>query len=263
MKLERRMDYIFVIRFDDDGHSLSATNGLPIDSLGELLVSLGKAVGLKKEDRLTLSEIRGNCYALSLTTDNESLYRNMDIIHKRISDNEYSGLSADQRKYATKLHAIMGKRYRVNTYSPNEDFNYKITGIQPVGTVDSYYEIDEVYGVIAAIGGASMDSSPSIKLSKEGYEISVSGEQEKKLIGHYKKERLLLTVRKKMNAETNKIESVELLDFEVAKSGDRMVDKVEQLMSKYAQRGLFLKVNDSSLEVRGLRGYINPGAADS
>jgi hypothetical protein len=258
MKIERQMDYTFVIRFDNDSHSLSATNGLPIDSLGELLSSLGKAVGLKREDKLTLSEIRGNCYAFGLTTDNEPLFRSMEIIHRKISDNECSGFNADQRKYVTKLRTVMGGKYRVNVYSPNENFNHKINDIQLVDTVDSYYEIDDVYGIIAAIGSASVDSAPSIKLSKEGYEISVSNDQEKKLVKHYKKERLLLTVRKKINIETNRIESAELLDFEVIKSGrDRMIDGAEQLMSKYSGRGLFPKVKDSSLSVRGLRGSIN------
>jgi hypothetical protein len=103
-----------------------------------------------------------------------------------------------------------------------------------------------------------MDSTPSIKLSKEGYEISISSDQEKKLVKHYKKERLLLTVRKKINVGTNRIESAELLDFEVVKgSKDRMIDGAEQLMSKYSGRGLFPKMKDSSLSVRGLRGSIN------
>jgi hypothetical protein len=253
------MDYTFTIRFDDEPHSLSANNGLSIDMLGELLVYLSKAVGLKKEDRLTLSEIKGNCYALSLTTDNEPLYNSMEIVHKRISENDFSGFNSDQRKYATKLHSIVREKgYRINVYNPAKEFNYRIVNVSLDERIESYYEIDDIYGIIASIGSSSLDTQPSIKLSKEGYDIHVTNEQERKLIKHFKKDRLLLTIKKKINFETNKVESASLINFEVTESDKgTFSDKAEVLMQQYKKRSLFPKVKESSSAVRNLRGNVN------
>jgi hypothetical protein len=77
------MDYTVTIRFDDDTHSLSASSGLPVDLTGEVLVLLSKAVGFKKEEKFTLSEVRGNCYAISFVTDSEPLYCSIETVHKK------------------------------------------------------------------------------------------------------------------------------------------------------------------------------------
>jgi hypothetical protein len=253
------MDYVFTIRFDDDVHSLSASNGLSIDMLGELLISLGKAIGLKREDRLTLSEIKGNCYALSLTTDNEPLYCSMETVHRKISENEYSGFNSDQKRYAAKLGSIIkGRGYRIKAYDSEGKFECKIVSISPEAKVESYYEIDSVYGIIASIGSSSLDTQPSIKLSREGYEIHITGEQELKLIKHFKKDRLFLTVRKRINIETDKTESASLIDFEVAKSdGKTFSGNANRLMEQYKKRGLFPKVKDTVSSIRNLRGDVN------
>ncbi|MDR1939058.1 MAG: hypothetical protein LBQ73_11265, partial [Tannerellaceae bacterium] len=245
------MDYTFIIRFNDDERSLSSTNGIPIDSLGELLASLGKAIGLKKDDNLTLSEIRGNCYALGLTTNSEPIHSSLKVIHRQIAENDYSGLNSDQKKYAAKLRAVMGNKYRVNTYDNNKEFDYKISQIQLSDPVESYFEVDDIYGIVASIGSSNLTSRSSIKLSEEGYEIQITGEQERELIKCFKKSKLLLRVKKKINTETGKIESAVLMNFDVVKnSGGRLVDKAEELKGRYGERGVFPKVKDSVLSVR-------------
>jgi putative lipoic acid-binding regulatory protein len=238
---------------------MSANNGLSIDLVGELLVSLGRAVGLKKEDELTLSGIKGNCYALDFTTNSEPLYSSMEIVHKKISENEFSGFNSDQRKYAAKLNSIIrDKGCRVNFYNSSKTFNYKIVNISLESKVESYFEIDSVYGIIASIGSSSLDSQPSIKLSKEGYDIHITGDQEQKLVKHFKKSRLLLTVKKKINFETNKIESASLIDFEVMGSKkETFSDEANKLVEKHKKRGLFPKVKDTVSSVRNLRGNLN------
>ena len=253
------MDYTFTIRFDDDAHTFSASNGLSIDLVGELLVSLSKAVGLKKDDRLTLSEIRGNCYALDFTTNSEPLYCTMEVVHKKISENEYSGFNPDQKKYAAKLKSIIRDRgCRINVYNPGRGFDYKIADISLENKVEAYFEIDRVYGIIASIGSSNLDTQPSVKLSKEGYEIHITGKQERKLIKHFKKDTLALNIEKKINLETNKIESASLIDFEVIKSDTgTFPDGANKLMEQYKKRGLFPKVKDTVLSVRELRGNVN------
>jgi hypothetical protein len=247
------MDYTFTIRFDNDTHSLSATNGLPIDMVGNLLISLNKAVGMKK-DRLTLSGIKGNCYALDLTTKSELLYKSAEALHGKIAENDFSGLNLDQKKYAQGLHAIARAGYLVRVYDESKSFNYKIVDMPLENKVESYFEIDDVYGVIASIGGASLDARSAIKLSKEGYEIHVTREQEKKLIRHFKKDRLLLTIKKEISIETGKIESVSLINFEVMKGEETFFEKAHKLMKQHEKRGLFPKVKDTVSAVRRLRG---------
>jgi hypothetical protein len=257
--LEAKMDYTVTIRFDDDTHSLSTSNGLSIELLGELLVSLSKAVGLKKEDRVTLSEVKGNCYALGFTTDSEVSYRSIEFIHKNISENNFREFNSDQKKYASKLSAIVREKgYRINVYNSDRGFDYKIADISFEDKVESYFEIDSVYGIIASIGSSSLNTQPSIKLSREGYEIHVTGEQERKLIKHFKKNRLFLTIKKKINAETDNVESAYLIDFEVIKSDPKTFsDKADQLMRQQKKRSLFPKVKDTVLSVRNLRGKVN------
>jgi hypothetical protein len=253
------MDYIFTIRFDDDAHSLSKDNGLPANLVGELLISLSKAIGYKKDDRFTLSEIRGNCYALDFTTNNESIYNTIGTVHKKISENDLSGFNSDQRKYAEKLKLIVHEKgYRINAYNPNKEFNYRIVDVPLDNKVESYYEIDGIYGIVASIGSSSLDTQPSIKLSREGYDIHITNDQERKLIKYFKKDKLLLTVQKKISFETNKVESASLIDFEVIKSDKgTFSNEANKLMQQYKKRGLFPKVNDTSLAVRNLRENIN------
>ena len=64
------MEYFdFTLRFDDEDHSLTSRNGLPIEKLGELLLSLSKAVNSDDKNPLILSEIRGNCYAFQVSAN--------------------------------------------------------------------------------------------------------------------------------------------------------------------------------------------------
>jgi hypothetical protein len=252
-------NYTLTIRFDNEDHSLSSVNGLPISTLGELLVLLGKAVGLKEGDNLTLSGIKGNCYALDFYTDSESIRRKTERIHRQIAENDCAGFNPDQRKYVSGLMKIIGGKYRVNVYDELKSFNYRIATTEETQDVDFYFEVEDVYGVITFIGSSNMDSAPSIKLSGEGYDIHVNSEQERRLIRHFKKDRLLLTIRKKVNFQTEKTESATLIDFEVAgDDSERFFDRAEKLKASYGKRGLFPKVKDSSLSVRKLRGENNP-----
>jgi hypothetical protein len=144
-------------------------------------------------------------------------------------------------------------------YDPDKKFNYKIVNISLESKVESYFEIDSVYGIIASIGSSSLDTQPSIKLSKEGYDIHISSTQERKLVNYFKKERLLLTIKKKINFETNKIESVSLIDFEVMENTkETFSDKANKLIEKHKGKGLFPKVTDTVSSIRKLRGNVNP-----
>lgn len=250
-------NYIFTMRFEDDVNSLSAEVGLSIEKLGELLISLSKAVGLKEEP-LTLSKISGNCYALDLSTNKLPIYENLRSIHDRISENDYSSLNSDQIKYATKLNLILGDKYRMNVYDPQKTFNIKISkGITPL-KVEIYYEIDDVYGIIASIGGRSIESQPCIKLSGFNYEIFVTSTQESKLLRFFKNQRIFFKLRKKIDFNSNRIISAELIEYEVIKgSSENLANRVDKFLSQRKGKPLFSKVKDSANSVRELRGNID------
>lgn len=250
-------NYIFTIRFEDDSNSLSAESGLSIEKLGELLTSLSKAIGLKEES-LTLSGIKGNCYAFDLSTNKRPIYETLKSVHDRISNNDFPALNSDQIKYATKLNVILGDKYRMNVYDPDKTFDLKIQNTVIPKRVECYYEIDDVYGIIASIGGKSIESRPCIKLSSLNYEIFVTSGQESKLLKYFKNGRMLFRLNKKMDFETGRVVSAELVSYEVIKnSTSKLVDNVEELLLKRKGKALFPKVKDSVLSVRELRGSID------
>lgn len=82
---------------------------------------------------------------------------------------------------------ILGDKYRMNVYDPDKTFNLKIRSISIPKRVECYYEIDDIYGIIASIGGKSIDSRPCVKLSGLNYEIFVTAAQESKLLKYFKK----------------------------------------------------------------------------
>jgi len=207
--------YHFTLRFDDELHSLTRFNGLPMQRVGELLVSLSDALGLGKSQQLVLSEVRGNCYALELTTESVVLHESLKVIHQKISNNEYLGLNTEQRKYAHKLKVILGDKLYLKAYDKDKSYEVRVEKIELPPMPAHYYEVGNIYGVITSIGSNTLEGKTHIRINQEDYQIEISAVQEKALLSEYKKNRLLLSVRKKINFETDKIISAELLDFEV------------------------------------------------
>lgn len=224
--------YSFTLRFDDEQHTLTRFNGLPVQRVGELLVSLYEALSIGKNQLLVLSEIKGNCYALELTTETLTVHENLKVIHKNISQNNYKGLNLAQRKYAQTLKSIMGDRLSLKAYDKDKDYEVRMAKIELPQTPSYYFEIGTVYGIITAIGGNTLDGKAIIKINQEDFNIEVTPKQEKALVGEYKKSKLRLSIRKKINFETDKIVSAELLDFEIL-SEQSFSELAEQFRKKH------------------------------
>lgn len=207
--------YHFTLRFDDEQHTLTRFNGLSVQRVGELLVSLSEALGIGKNQMLVLSEVRGNCYALDLTTEMRTVYESLKVIHTNISENNYNGLNLPQRKYAQTLKAIMGDRLNLKAYDKGEDYQVRVEKIELPPTPTYYFETGTAYGIITAIGGSTLEGKAFIKVNQEDYNIEITPKQEQVLLNEYKKSRLRLSIRKKINFETDKIVSAELIDFEI------------------------------------------------
>ena len=252
--IRQDMSYTFTIRFDDDARLLSASNGLPVDTVGDLLVLLSKAVGLKKGENLTLSEVKGNCYALAFSTGSSSLHDRARSVHDKISRNDLLDFNRDQRKYAGRLYSIIrDNKYKIDVYTPDKSFTCRITTPFPGSMSEFYFEIDSVSGVIASIGSSSLDTPSSIKLSKENYAIRVTSAQERDLVKYFKGDKLCLTIEKRVSVATSKIESASLIDFEVMASGKTFPGEANKLMERYKERGLFPGVKDTVSALRELR----------
>lgn len=241
----------FILRFDNDEHSLTALEGLPAGRVGELLLALSQALELKTSQRLVLSEIRGNCYALQLTTQSISVHERLKIIHNKVSENDYKGFTVEERKYVQTLKSVIGGKLYLNVYDESKSFKVKIREINLPKSPDYYFETASAYGIITSIGGNSLDGKSYIKINQEDFQIEINRKQEYSLLNHYKKNRLRFNIRKKINFETDKISSAALMDFEVLEE-KTFADAAAEFRTKHPE-GIAPDVEDSVTAVRRLR----------
>lgn len=206
--------YDFTLRFDDEEHSLTAQNGLPIEQLAEVLSSLSKAVNLAKDEHLVLSEIRGNCYALNLSTNSVTAHEKLKIIHKKISDNDYVGLNNDQKKYASKLKLIISTGLSLQAYDKDKTFKVEVVDVELPKSPAYYFEISSISGIVTSIGGVTLEGKVSIHINKSSFEIGVNDKQELELIQYYKKDKLRFIVNKRIDLQTNQVKDAILIEYE-------------------------------------------------
>lgn len=218
----------FILRFDDSGHNLTAKNGLSIKDLSDLLSSLYEAVNVSDVDKLVLSEVRGNCYAINLTTNNELVHENLKVVHRKISLNDYQGLNKKQLKYVGKVKSILKDNLYLQAYNEEKSFKVDVKDIELPKIPDFYYEISSVYGIITSIGGRSIEGVSYIRINGYNYDIKVSSSQEAKLIPFFKKNKMRLVLNKKMSTSDNQVKSADLESFE-ATENISILDKIENV----------------------------------
>jgi hypothetical protein len=204
----------FILRFDDSKHSLTAKNGLSVKDLSELLSSLYDALNISDADKLVLSEVRGNCYAINLTTNNELVQENLKIVHKKISTNDFLGLNRKQLKYVQKVSSILSDKLYLQAYDNEKDFKVEVEKIQLPKLNNYYHEITSIYGIITSIGGKSIDGTSYIRINGQNYDIKVTYEQENKLIPFFKKNKMRCVINKKISANDRQTKSAVLESFE-------------------------------------------------
>ncbi len=246
--------YDFTLRFDNEEHSLTAQNGIPAEEVGKILIDLTNALG--KGHEIVLSEIRGNCYALNIATKQYLTYEVLKVIHKKVSDNDFVGLNSDQKKYANTLKVILHKeKAYLDIYTQDkEEYHVKVFDIVIPEKPKYFYEIGTVYGKITSIGGKTLDGKTFIKINDGNFDIEITPSQERKLISHYKKTKLLLTIKKKIDFEGGQILSAILEDFEEVAESD-FFKGLKRLSDQYPN-GLFSAENNEDL-VSQLRNYLN------
>lgn len=208
----------FTLRFDDNSHSLTAKNGLSVKDLSELLSSLYEALNVSDTDKLVLSEIRGNCYAINLTTNNELVHENLKVVHRKISTNDYQGLNKKQIKYVNKVKNILNDNLFLQAYDETKDFKVEVSEINIPKLPEFYHEITSVYGIVTSIGGRSIDGVSYIRINGHNYDIKVTSSQERKLIPYFKKNKMRLILNKKISTDDKQVKSAELESFEATEN---------------------------------------------
>ncbi len=241
----------FTLRFDDDEHSLTAQDGLPASRVGELLVDLSQALNLKNSKFLVLSEIRGNCYALQLTTHSVSVHERLKVIHRKVSENDYRGFTIEERKYAHTLKVVLGSKMHLSAYDESASFKVKVKEIKLPKNPDYYFENASAYGIITSIGGTSLEGKSYIKINQEDFQIEINQKQEKILLNYYKKNRIHFSIRKKIVFETDKISSALLLNFEILEEKS-FAEAAAEFRIKHPE-GISTDLEDSVTAVRKIR----------
>ena len=244
-------NFEFTLRFDDDKHTLSIENGIPAIEIGPLITSLAEALHLGKDQSFILSEIKGNCYALKFSTNSVTVFEELKVIHRKVSNNEYTGFTSEQKRYVTKLKHVLGGKYYLDAYDTPKDYKVRVREVNLPEVPVCYYEIGSLYGVITSIGGKTLDGKSSISVNQADFKIEINDTQEDQLIQYYKKAKLLLTVKKKINFETDKIVSAQLLDFEIV--GTKKFGELAKDLQTNSSLDLFHNIGDSVTAVRKLR----------
>jgi len=212
------MKFEFTLRFEGKTKSLSKDDGLTIEQLSELLSSMHKAIQPGDKEKIVLNEIRGNCYALNVVTNNEPLYHKLVVVHRNIQDGKYDTLNKFQRQYASKMKAIIGNELTLQCYSPHDTSRLNLSEITVPEIPEFYYEISEEVGIITAIGGRILDGKSYVSLDSVHHQFKINSIQEKELIKHFKKNKIRLTVKNKIEIESGEVKSSEVLDFDVVSS---------------------------------------------
>ncbi len=204
----------FSLKFDDKGHSLNAEDGISINLISDLLKSLYEAIDLDEQAKCTLSNIRGNCYALDFSSESENQLTRFKIVHKNIQDLPISGLTSEQRKYAKTLKKIMDGKYYIEAFDENKNRIASIKKINNDGEVKYYYTHQTVHGLLSLLGGNSINSETKyIRIDGYPHRINISKDLDMLLKPFYGSEKLAVKVRVKHSVDSGSILKTEMVHF--------------------------------------------------
>lgn len=208
--------YKVTLRFDDNDHSLTKENGLTIHQLYKILDGIDKNMDKTKRDKIVLSEIRGNCYAMVFSSYSNEKIKKIFTIHEEIKNMDSKLWTKPQEKYATNLKAILGGKLNLTVYDNDRTWEISITSEDISKANPYYFERIDKYGCFTLIGSYSMSSrsKPKIKLDGEDYNILITREQEDVLKQFYKTTKLYMEIRLQKRQKDDSIKSAELIYFE-------------------------------------------------
>lgn len=246
--------YNFSIKFDDKLHSLNSENGISMNLVGDLLKDLYSAIDLDNNVKCTLSNIRGNCYALDFSTEHKDHLDRFVVVHKNIQDVPINDLELEQKKYAKTLGKVMDGKFYVNAYDNEKNKIASINEIIRKKEISYYYSQKTIYGYISELGSKNLDSEKKhVIIDGFPYRIYISSDLDLQLKPFYKTEKLSMKIKIKRSFEKGSIVNAEMISFkEVGKSS-----LIENLKSEGFIPLNILKDNNNSLEglLNSIYGY--------
>ena len=234
-------NFELTFQFDDLEQTLTRFNGLSISQLAKILQALSKTLS-NDEDSVVLSEIKGNCYAPVISTNNRSTFEQIKIVHTVIAENNYNTLTKDEKSYAKVLSDIIAKGYILNVYNENKSYYKKIEKVAQEDIFKHYYSTDAKRGYLTRIGSRDLDSKKTIFISSYPNEIEIDNIQETVLTQYFKNTLIEFYITEKINKETKKVENVTLDSLEVIKNTNSFYDNVETTRLKHGE--FFANFND-------------------
>lgn len=209
------MNYKFSIQIDDENHTLSSEKGISMQYLSELLRDLYKAIDMDNGDNCTLSNVRGNCYALDFVSEKENHYERFKIVHKNIERLNLIDLNQSERKYADTLKKVLGGRYYLNAFDSDKKIVASIKGLGELKELKCYYTQKTVYGILSEIGGKTINTeNKHVRLDGVNYQISISKDDDLSLKEYYRTRKLKIKIKQKRSIKDNSVISAEMLGFE-------------------------------------------------
>jgi len=211
----------FSIKIDDEAHSLNKEDGISFDKIGDLLKTLYIAIDNGTDHKVTLGNIRGNCYALDFYTKDNGLYENFLTVHKNLEQLDVDALPYEQKRYAASLKAVLGGKYYLSAYDKDDN---KIAAISEFGKkqfASFYYSTDTIYGILSELGSSTLTSAKKhIYIDGIDYKIFISKDQDLELKPFYGTHKLRVELRQKRSSADGHIVNSELLSFTSVSKGN-------------------------------------------
>jgi hypothetical protein len=217
----------FSIKIDDDVHSLNAENGIGLDKIGDLLKALFGAIDNGTGSKITLGDVRGNCYALDFFTKDQGIYENFLTVHRNIEQVGVDDLTFEQKKYAATLKIVLGGKYYLTAYDKEYIPVAEINEIGKKQLTSFYYSTDTVYGILSELGSSTLaNSKKHIYLDGINYKIFISGAQDLELKPYYGTHKIRAEIRQKRSSVDGHIINSELISFLTVNKGN-LIDNLK------------------------------------
>lgn len=221
--------YKFSIEIDDEEHPLSDKDGISFDRFSELLKDLFQAINPGHNTKCTLGKIRKGSYAADFYSTDREYAENFEVVHKNISAHPVDDLPIHCQPYARTLKKILGGKLFLRAVNSEGKIIARVDKeVIDTATINHYYSISTVYGVLSLIGSASVDSATKvIMLDGVSYRIAISKEQDLRLKNYYGTHKLMVKVRQKRSSLDGHIMNAEMISFlEVGQSD--LVDSLKE-----------------------------------
>lgn len=201
------------IKIDDNQNSLNSENGISINVLGNYLISLYGLIDTKNAN-CTLKKVRGNCYAVDLSTKEVEHKNNFEKTYKNIFNKPYDLLDAKEKRHVNVLNTITKTNFTIEAFVDGTSIA-KIKTI-PTSTQNKFYYIEQtICGLPVKVGGESLESKSTIKIEGFNRQINVPESMDFEILQYYKKNKIAAKVRFKKSMQDHSIKSCELISYRI------------------------------------------------